>query len=109
MKKAILMIPQADNQGRAFEAATIEAIKQGFLSIAGGYTESNCAGAWIDKASGKVFVDNNSRFEIIVDDKGLESLKLFAKTICRELRQACIYFESFEVNCDFIEAQQKGA
>jgi len=104
-KKAILMIPLADNEGRQFNKADIEAIKQGIIKIAGGYTASQVQGAWHDKASGKVYFDNNLKIEVITDnDNAFKGLKAYCKIIARKLGQNCIYFESFEVNCDFINA-----
>lgn len=103
MKVLNLILPKKNNQGREFDYCLIQSIEHEIIKIAGGYSKNDIQGAWKDQETNKVYLDNNTSYEIIVEsDKQSHDILTLASDLKTILDQESILVKSYSQDVMFI-------
>lgn len=100
MRQASIILPH-------HYAAEVE-LQKGLLSAFGGFTKSKCSGSWRDDTTGIVHEDQNSRYDVAMEDtaQNLSTLRNLARWAGQGSDQICVYLQTPAGDIEFVETRQ---
>lgn len=100
--KVTILVPSADNDGKAFGPATFAWFESQMKAIGGAFTRTtNVTGVWSNDA-GKVYRDVNRVYFAVVDADQVDAFRTLARKAAEHFRQECIYLEVAPVTVEFV-------
>jgi hypothetical protein len=102
MVERVIVLPTRDNAGRSL-TRQVNAVRDEILHIAGGYSETRQAGAWLDE-DGTVYHDASVRLTTTVDEPTDARIVALLPEWCERLRQICLYTHATTVDSQFVYA-----
>lgn len=94
MNRLTITIPNKDNEGNSLFQLHQHA-REFMVKTYGGFSSVQVHGQWQDPEDLKIYVDNSTRYEVLVDDS-IESLYPLAMQVKSEGKQKCVLLTSEE-------------
>ena len=101
MIKVTILLPQFGNDGKPFDAITLQGLKNDLRAITGGYTVEQCAGVYT-MHNGAIACDTLEKLWTITYLDSLPALRAYAEHVAQVLKQESIYFELEQTQVEFI-------
>lgn len=103
MQRITITIPRQYNDRTNVSESKFQRIERDIISLFGGYSRVDVAGAWTDE-SGKTIYENNFRYEILTTYlHAYRQLKTYAYRVGRDLDQFSVLTTYEIVQVDFVE------
>lgn len=100
MYERVVIIPDADNNGRSLASAQRD-IEHQLLKLVGGFTVDTVRGAWRDER-GKVYRDTSKRYTLAVDAAQDALIRAHLHEWCEWTRQECLFTSRRAVEVEFV-------
>jgi hypothetical protein len=110
MLKVTVLIPTRCNSGYDIPLPTIDNALSNLRDIAGGFTNERYMHGEYTMDDGNVALDTCIKVWVVIDTPAkLNELREWASKLCVACKQESIYFESHEVDVEFIRGMSKSA
>lgn len=92
--KFTFLLPLLDNEGQPIPASDWDWMCNELVARYGGWTlDGKVEGAWLDKASGRVYRDSSARYVVVVEESEVQGFLGFLAEVKTRFRQEALYVE----------------
>jgi hypothetical protein len=105
MQIASIILPNHDNAGESTESFH-RACQLTLIDTFGGFTSTQVSGGWRDELTGKVYIDQSTRYDLAMDDTAENRAKIvsLARFYGHAMKQECVFVVYPDQTVDFIDS-----
>ena len=102
LRKAVFLVPVADNQGVPFNHEDIGWLEGELIARFGGWHTDEVEGAWRGPDS-RIYREGMKRYHVAISGQQRQAMRRFLAAVRRRFRQEAIYVEWRDAEVEIIE------